>query len=169
MQPGGDDGELLLHAVGIGGDGLGQIVRQLEAGRVVADAGLAVVRADAEDVGDEIEVFDAGHEFVEIGVIRDVGHQALAGERVFADGCAADADIARVELQDAGDGFEGGGLARAVVADEAVNFTGSDVQAEVVNGLLLAVGFGQMFDSQHNAASLHVISEKQTFDFMVPF
>ena len=30
VDPGGDDGQLLLHAVGIGGDGLGQVVRQLE-------------------------------------------------------------------------------------------------------------------------------------------
>ena len=38
VEPGGDDGQLLLHAVGVGGDGLGQVVRQLEAGGVVVDA-----------------------------------------------------------------------------------------------------------------------------------
>ena len=34
MEPGRNNGQLLLHAVGVGGDGLGQIVRQLKALRV---------------------------------------------------------------------------------------------------------------------------------------
>ena len=54
VDPGGDDGQLLLHAVGVGGDGLGQVVGQLEQVGVFLDARLPVAGADAEDVGDEV-------------------------------------------------------------------------------------------------------------------
>ena len=52
------------------------------------------------------------------------------GQRVRADGGAADADLSGVEAQDPGDGFQRCRLPRAVVADEAVNFAGQDVQAQ---------------------------------------
>ena len=150
MQPGGDNGQLLLHAVGIGSNGLGQIVRQLEPRRVVADAGLPVRRADAEDVGDEVQVSDAAHEFVEVGVIGDIRQFPLAGQRLGLDGAAVDGDVPLIEGQDAHRRLQRGGLTGAVVADEAVDLSGLDVQAQIIYGFLIAVSLGQVLDLQHN-------------------
>ena len=150
VEPCGDDSQLLLHAVGVGGDGLSQIVRQLEAGGVVVDALLAHLGADAEDVSDEVEIPDAGHIVVQVGVIGDISQLPLAGDGVGADGLAADGDLPGVELQDAHHGAEGGGLTGAVVADEAVNFAGGDVQGQIVHGFLFTIDLGQMLDVQHN-------------------
>ena len=150
VEPCGDDGQLLLHAVGVGGDGLSQIVRQFEAGGVVVDALPAHLSADVEDVSDEVEIPDAGHVVVQVGVIGDIGQLPLAGDGVGADGSAADGDLPGVELQDAHHAAEGGGLTGAVVADEAVNFAGGDVQGQIVHRLFSAVGLSQMLDVQHN-------------------
>ena len=155
VQPRGDDGQLLLHAVGIGGDGLGQILRQLEPRRIVPDACLAVIGADAEDIRDEVQVFDAAHKIVQIRVIGDVGQLPLAGQRLRPDGLAVDIDLPRVELQDARHRLQRGGLARAVVSDKAVQLPRLNVQAQVVHRLLLPVGLGQMLDFQH---MLHLFS-----------
>ena len=60
VDEGGDEGELLLHAVGIGGDGLGEVVGELELVGVTVYALVARVGGHAVDVGDEVEVFDTG-------------------------------------------------------------------------------------------------------------
>ena len=149
VEPRGDDGQLLLHAVGVGGDGLRQIAGQLEGVRIGADALPPGLGVHAEHVGDEVQVLDARHVIVQVGVVGDIGQQALAGQRVGLDGLAADGDLALIELQDAHHGFQGGGLACAVVSDKAVDLAGGDVQRQVVHGLLLAVGLGQMLNVQH--------------------
>jgi len=144
-----DDGQLLLHAVGVAGDRLGEIARQIEGVGVLFDARLAVGLGDAEYVRDEIEIFDAGKKFVQIGVVRNIGQPALAFDGFFADGEPVHIDFARVEVQDAAAGLDRGGLARAVVADEAVDLAGQDVQGQIVHRLLLPVGLGQMLNSKH--------------------
>ena len=104
---------------------------------------------DAENIGDKVQVFDTRHVIVQVGVIGNIGEHFLAGQRVAAEGNAADGDFARVELQNADDGFERRRLARAVMTDKAVDFAGSNVQAQIVDRFLFAVGFRQMFDFQH--------------------
>ena len=153
VQPRGDNGQLLLHAVGVGGNGLGQIVRQLEPRRVVPDADLPVGGADAEDVGDEIQVLDAAHKVVQVGVVGDVGNLPLAGQRLILDGLTVNGDLPRVELQNAHHRLQRGGLARAVMSDKAVDLAGPDVQAQIIHSPFLAVGLGQMLDFQHNILS----------------
>ena len=128
--------------MGIGGDGLGQVLRQLEKSGVLADAVLPVGSADAEDVRHKVQIFDAGHVVVQVRVIRDIGKGPLALQRLGPDGLAVHIDFPLVELQDTRHGFQGGGLARPVVADEAVNLPRGDVQVQVVHGLFLAVGLG---------------------------
>ena len=153
MQPRGDDGQLLLHAVGVGGDGLGQIVRQLKAGCVVPDTRLPVIGADAENVRDEVQVLDTAHEVVQVGVVGDVRDLPLAGQRLRLDGFSVNGDLPGVELQNPHHRLQSGGLARAVMSDKAVDLAGPDVQAQVVHGLFFAVGLCQMLDFQHNVLS----------------
>ena len=149
MQPGGNDGKLLLHAVRIGRDGLGKVVRQRKKLGILADARLPRFRLHAEDVGDKIEVLDARHKLVEVGVIRDVGEHLLAGDGIVLNGMSADGDRPRVKLLDANDGLERCGLARAVVPDEAVNLARRDVERQIVHSLLLAEGFAQVVNIEH--------------------
>ena len=144
MQPCGDDDELLLHAVGVGGDGLRQIVRQLQRVRVFANARLPVRRAHAEHVRNEVEKLNAGHELVQVGIVRQIGDLPLARERILPDRNAVHEHLARVKLQDAAACLDRGGFARAVVPDEPVDFAGLDVQREVVHRLFVPVLLGQM-------------------------
>ena len=96
-----------------------------------------------EDVGDKIEVLDARHKLVEVGVIRDVGEHLLAGDGIVLNGVPADRDPAGIELLDADDRLERRGLARAVVADEAVDLPWRDVERQIIHGFLFAEGLGQ--------------------------
>ena len=154
MQPRRNNGKLLLHAVGIGRDGLRQVGRQLEEVRVLADALLPRAFLHAENVGDEIEVLDARHKLVEVGVIRDVGEHLLAGDGIVLNGVPADRDPAGIELLDADDRLERRGLARAVVADEAVDLPWRDVERQIIHGFLFAEGLGQVFNIEHKVLPL---------------
>ena len=154
VDPGGDQGQLLLHAVGEGGDGLGQVpldAQHLGIGvdPLPADRGLHPV-----DVADEVQKADAAHVLIDIRVVRDIGHALLAGQGLGDDVPAVDADLPLIKGQDARAGFQGGGFAGAVVADEAVDLARGDVQAQVVHGLGVAIGLGQMLNGQHNDSPL---------------
>ena len=85
--------------------------------------------------------FDAGHVLVNIRIVRDVCQHLLAAQGILLDRASPDGDLAGVKLLDAHDGFQGGGFSGTVVADEAVDLTGRNVQVQVVHGLLLTVGF----------------------------
>ena len=126
--------------MGIGGDGLRQIRRQFKEIGVLANALLPVFGAHAENIGDEIQVLDARHVLIQIGIVGDIGHVPLARNGLGADGLAADHDLAGVKLQDARHRLEGGGLAGAVVSDEAVDLAGLNVQAQIVYRFFLSVG-----------------------------
>ena len=161
VQPRRDDGELLLHAVGVRRDGLGEVARQLEEARVLADALLPRPRLHVEDISNEIEVLDARHELVEVGVIWNVGEHFLAGDGIVLNGVSADRDLAGIELLDADDGLERCGLARAVVADEAVDLPGRDVKRQIIHGLLFTEGLGQMVDIEHKVLPLFFLQARQ--------
>ena len=70
--------------------------------------------AHAVDVGDEVEVPYAGEEVVEVRVVGDVGHLALALEGLGLYALAVDVDLTGVKLEDAAAGLDGGGLAGPV-------------------------------------------------------
>ena len=156
VQPCGDDRKLLLHAVGIGGDGLRQIVRQRKLRGPAADTFGTLVRAYAENVGDEIEILDAAHKVVKIGIVGDIGESALTRKRLGAHGMPGNENFTLVELLDARNGAQRRGFARAVVTDEAINFARGDVQREIVHGELIAEGLGKVFDFQHDSSPVLV-------------
>ena len=106
--------------MGIGGNGLDQIGGQLKALGQRLNTFLTHIGGNAEDVAHEVEILHAGHEIVQIGIIGDVGDAFLAGNGIGLDGNAVNGDFAAVELQNAHNAFQRGGLAGAVVADEAV-------------------------------------------------
>ena len=96
-----------------------------------------------------MQVLDAGHELVQIGIIRQIRDLPLTRQRVFLDGNAVHKHLARVKPQDAAAGLDRGGFARAVVTDEPVDFAGADVQREIVHRLFVPILLGQVFYFQH--------------------
>ena len=59
VDPRGDDRQLLLHAMGIGGDGLGQIARQFKEIGIFTDTQLPFSGTDTKNICDEVQIFDA--------------------------------------------------------------------------------------------------------------
>ena len=149
MDPRRDYRELLLHAVRVVRDSLTEGVRKLEEIGIFLYPLLALGGTDAENVRDEVQVFDARHEFIKIGIVGDVGELFLAGDRIVGNGRAVDLDLSRVKLHYADNSLEGRCLSGAVVTDESVNLTGGDAEGEIVYRPLLPVCFCQMADIQH--------------------
>ena len=77
VDPGGEDGQLLLHAVGVGGDGLSQVVGQLEQVGVFAYA-VAVGRSHCTPKMSAMKLryLYAGHKVVQVWIVRNVGNLA---------------------------------------------------------------------------------------------
>ena len=104
----------------------------------------------AEDVGDEVQVLDARHVFIQVRVIGDVGNHLFTFQGLGAHGPAVHQNLPAVKLQNSRHGFKCGGLAGAVVADKAIDFPRMNVQAQVIHRLFLPIGLCQMFDFQHS-------------------
>ena len=153
MEQRGNDRQLLLHAVGVGGHRLGQIVCQLKGVGQTPDALPPFPGADSEDISHKIQKLDACHELVQIGIVRDISQLRLAGERILLHGSAVHIDLAAVVLQNAAACLDGRGFARPVVADKAGDLSRADVQGQVVHRPLLPVDFCQVLDSQHSERS----------------
>ena len=166
MDPCGDYRELLLHAVRIRRDGLREVSSQPEHIGIFMYALAAVVSADAENIRDEVQIFYSRHVFIEVGIVGDIGYDFFSGERVIFYRDAVYCYLTLVEQQNADNGFERCGLARAVVADEAVYLAGRDMQRQVVNSLFLAVGFGQVFDVKHNVSFSSAGADRYLFPFL---
>ena len=105
VQQRAENGQLLLHAVGVGRDRLAQIPGQGEELGIALDAALALVLGDAEDVGDEIQILEAGEKFIEIGIVGNIGDAALALQGVLPNGNAVHPDLAAVKGQNAAAGL----------------------------------------------------------------
>ena len=150
--------QLLFHAVAESGDGLIQLTLQFQQAGVFLNALQTLLLTHAVDVADEIQIGRAGHEFIEVRVVRNVGKLLLSGQRLGADGLAADENVALVKVQDAAADLESRGLARTVVADEGAQLAGTDVQIQMVYGAFFAVALGQSLDLKHRDSSLLCIN-----------
>lgn len=106
MYPRRNDRQLLPHAVGIGGNGPGKISGEFKDVGIFTDTGLSVCCADAKNIRNEVQIFDAGHVVVQIGVIRYVSNLTLAGQRIGFDGLPVYPDFTLVKLQNAHHRFQ---------------------------------------------------------------
>ena len=144
--------ELLAHAVRVAADLVAEVLGNLQTLGELGDACRACVGGYLKDVGDVGEVLDARHEVVDVGVIRHVGDLALCRDGVSRYVDAADADRARIDGLDAGDGADERCLAGAVVANEAVDVAGLDGERQVTYGEFLAVALLVMGDLENRGA-----------------
>ena len=130
--------------MGVCADGLGQVPREVELVAVGPDALGTLPCPHGKDIRDEVQVLDAGHVFVQVRVVRQIGQPPLAFQRVIPYRNTVHINFSGIELLDAAAAFQGSGLARAVVADKGAQLPRSDMQAKVLHGGFVAVGFGQM-------------------------
>ena len=149
MDPRGEDRQLLLHAVGVRRDRVRKIGGQREHLRVFRDPRVPLRLRHPENVRDEVQILLARHKIVKIRIVRDVRQLLLRRERIRPDRHAADRDLALLKRQNPHHGFQRRRLARAVVADEAVDLPRCDVQRQIVHRQLLPVPLCQMCNRQH--------------------
>ena len=149
MEQGGDEGDLLLHAVGAVGDGLGQVVGHAQEFPILPDAGGAVCLGHAVYVGHKVQVLQAGEKIVQVRIVRYVGKLLLAGQGLFLDGMPGHKNIALGQLENAATGFQRGGFSGAVVADETEDLPWGDVQAQIIHSGFCAIGLRKVFNSEH--------------------
>ena len=105
---------------------------------------LGLFVTDLKYGGDEIQIGDARHEFIKIGVIGNIGELAFKSIGILFDGQAIEGDFAFFEPMDADDAFDGRGFAGSVGTDESIDIAIFDFEIDVVDGFVIAimVGFG---------------------------
>ena len=126
-EEGRDEGQLLPHPVGVAAHRGAQVAGELEGVPVLLDVRRALFRRDVVQVSDEVEVVDALHKLVQVRVIGQERGDTLGPHRVLFHIVAVDGDGPLGEVHHPRHCPEGGGLARPVVADEAVDFTRAHV------------------------------------------
>ena len=137
----------------ISGYGLGEVACQLEHVGVLGDAFLAVVFSHTVHVADEIQILDPAHECIKIRIVRYIGHDLFAGDRIIFYGVSVYSDLSGVEGKYAHARLKRGGFAGAVVANKAVDLAGGDVQGQVVDGGFFPVTLRQMTDIEHDTCA----------------
>lgn len=105
------------------------------------DTHLAVCGTDMKNIRNEIQIFDARHVIVQIGIIGDVSKAALAFKRLCPNGSAVNINFSGVKPQNSCHRFQGRCLACTVMTDKAINFTGSNVKIQIVYCLFVPIRF----------------------------
>ncbi len=123
----GDQRDLLPVALGVGAGLLGRV--ELEAfGQVLPALGVQAAAQPAQEVDD----LAAGQARPQGDVAGDVGQPAVQGHGVAPRVTAEQFGVARARAQQAEQDPQGGGLARAVRAEEGVHLTLADGQVQAV-------------------------------------
>src|SRR5262249_48956419 len=109
---------------------------------------------DAVKIREEKEHLAGGEGLVKPGVRRDETDAPFDLVRVVGGTEAGDGRLAARGLEQAEDHAQGGGLARAVGAEEAIHLAGLNGKREVVDGRDLAAArewerLGEVFDANH--------------------
>ena len=82
MEQGGNQNQLLLHTVRVAANGVCQGVGNAQAVGQRSNALNAILRRNAKNVADVVEVLDAAHELVNVWVIRNIGDDLLSANGV---------------------------------------------------------------------------------------
>jgi len=154
---GGDEGDLLPVALGVGAALLGGV--ELEA--LDEGGALGGVEAAAEPA-EEVDDLAAGEGGPERDVTGHVGEAAVEGLDVGPRVAAEEDDRAGVGAQQPEEDAQGRGLAGAVGAEEAVDLAGPDLEVEAVEGDGRAEGLVEVADldrSTHDM-SVHSVQKK---------
>ena len=97
MNQCGDDGQLLLHSVGIGADEIAQIAGNLKQVGIPFDALFPFLSAKAKDICHKAQVLDTCKVIIQIGIIWNVSGHLLAGDGLVLNGMTDDSDSPSVK------------------------------------------------------------------------
>ena len=113
------------------------------------------------------EVEEPLHRHVGVGggVLGQVADQALDLQRGLEHVVAADADASRGRRHEPRDHAHGGGLARAVRAEETEHLAALDAEGHVVHGALGAERLYQVFDLYHGLEGAHYKGDRISSPF----
>lgn len=143
------DHQAPLHAAGEHPRGFVALVPQAQLGQVALGALLGDLRRDAVVAGlghDDVEDL---LELVEVELLRHHAKATLEAGRVLVEVVAEHRDRTAGLVHQGRENPDGGGLARAVGAEQGEEITFGDVQVDALEGLeTVAVGFRQLTDGQ---------------------
>ena len=134
-------GIALQQLAGVGG--------QLEGLEQLRDLALLLGERHGVNIAHEAHKFPAGQLGINEGLVGDVGHGALGVQRPLAHVEAGHPDGAGGGAHDAREDLDGGGLARAVGAQEAEDLARLHLKAEPVDGPEGAEILGEVVDFYH--------------------
>ena len=160
MDESGNDGQLLLHTMGIGADRLSKVFGKAKEIGIILDALFPFLLGNAIYIGNKIEILHPAEKFVQVGIIRQIGDFAFAADGIFPDGHAIHIDLSFLKLQDPAAGFDRRCFAGAVMANEPIDLPRANVQRKIIHRLFITVCFGQVFDSEHFAPSDRMFNAK---------
>ena len=149
MEQGGNQNQLLLHTVRVATDSICQRVCDTQAIGQRCNTLDAILRRNAKNVTDVIEVLDAAHELVNVWVIWDVSDDLLCSYRVNQHVLGVHKNDTSLKWLSTNDGLDKCGFTCAVVADKTVDVARHNVERKVRNGYLGAVLLGEVLNAQH--------------------
>ena len=157
VEQGGNQNQLLLHTVRVATNGVCQGISDAQAVGQCCDALDAVLRRNAKNVADVVEVLDAAHELVNVWVIWDVSDDLLCSHRVNQHVLGVHEDDAALKWLSTNDGLDKRGFTCAVVADKTVDVARHNVERKIRNSHLRAILLGEVLNAQHgnNLARCH--------------
>ena len=152
--------------MGIGADGLPQILRHVKSLGVNGDTLLPLGSAYSVDISHKVEILRPPHKGVQLGIIRYIGHALLAGNGVFGNIYSVHQDPAGIKGQYPRHTFDGGGLSGSVMADKTVYLSGRNMQGQIIHCFFAPISLGQMLDFQHNCIPSSSLSSVFSFSMI---
>ena len=99
----------------------------------------------AENIRDEVEIFDACHKLIHVGIVRNIGDEFFAGQGVLPNGSAVHKYFACIKLKDSDAAFECCCFACAVSTKQTERFSTLCRERYALKDFFLAKGFVNVF------------------------
>jgi len=133
-----------LHAPGEAVRAIAGPVGQVDDGQDLVHAAVELLAPEPLEASEEAEVLAGGQVGVDGQILGDVADGGLGVGRADVDRPAGHDDLPAVAPEEAADHRDGGGLAGAVGAEQAVGLAGGDLEAHAVDGGPLAVALAEV-------------------------
>ena len=107
--------------------------------QIMLHALAALGSGNPENIRHKLQILETREIFIEIRIVREIGHAGLAPLRMDAQIFPVNQDGSRVIAVDSGDGFERGGFAGTVLSDEGKEIAFFHMKAQIGNAFVGAI------------------------------